>query len=185
MFESWHFCYILQALVLLMLTAFNKRKHVVWGTVKSRDAVNSSNIISSPGQVFMIISPCHGNYNVIRRTLINDRLWITFFSMSLLVLHNEIKAIRPYDLSKPLITEPRITSRSLLLHRLPLLKPAVFQIHDPLSSSKNFLVYCTLLLNCPFCEYPEDIIDFGKRHFQWNWGASNSAKVILTVSPCR
>ena len=63
-------------------------------------------------------------------------------------------------------------SRSLLLHRLPLLKPAVFHIHDPLSSSKNFLVYCTLLLNCPFCEYPEDIFYFGKRHFQWNWGAT-------------
>ena len=93
--------------VLLVMRAFNKRKHVVWGTVKSRDAVNSSNIISSPGQVFMVISPCQGN--VIRRTLINDRLWITFFSMSLLVLHNEIKAIRPYDLSKPLIKEPRIT----------------------------------------------------------------------------
>ena len=92
-----------------VLLVFNKRKHVVWGTVKSRDAVNSSNIISSPGQVFMIISPSHGNYNVIRRTLINDRLWITFFSMSLLVLHNEIKAICPYDLSKPLIKEPRIT----------------------------------------------------------------------------
>ena len=164
-----------------MLT-FNKRKHDVWETVKSRDAVNSSNIISSPGQVFIIITPCHGN--VIRRTLINDRLWITFFSTSLLVLHTEIKAIRPYDLSKPLIKEPRITPRSLLLHRLPLLKLAVFQIHDPLSSSKNFLVFCTLLLNCPFCEFPEDIIYFGKRHFQWNWGVNNSAKVILTVSPC-
>ena len=164
-----------------MLT-FNKRKHDVWGTVKSRDAVNSSNIISSPGQVFMVISPCQGN--VIRRTLINDRLWITFFSMSLLVLHNEIKAVYKRTI-KTSNNRTKDHSCSLLLHRLPLLKPAVLQIHDPLSSSKNFLVYCTLLLNCPFCEYPEDIIDFGKRHFQWNWGVNNSAKVILTVSPCR
>ena len=88
--------------------------------------------------------------------------------MSLLVLHTEIIKLSTNDLSKPLITEPRITPRSLLLHRLPLLKLAVFQIDDPLSSSKNFGAYCILLLNCPFCEYPEDIIDFVKRHFQWN-----------------
>ena len=172
--------------VLLVMRAFNKRKHVVWGTVKSRDAVNSSNIISSPGQVFMIISPCHGNYNVIRSRGLSSTIdfellssaWAFWFCIMKLKL-SSIRSIKTTN------NRTKDHSRSLLLHRLPLLKPAVFHIHDPLSSSKNFLVYCTLLLNCPFCEYPEDIIDFGKRHFQWNWGASNSAKVILTVSPCR
>lgn len=163
-----------------MLT-FNKRKHDVWGTVKFRDAVNPSNIISSPGQVFMIISPCHGN--MIRRTLINDfELLSSAWAFWFCIMKLKLSSIRS---SKTSSNRTKDHPRSLLLHRLPLLKPAVFQIHDPLSSSKHFLFHCTLLLNCPFCEYPDDIIDFGKRHFQWNWGANNSAKVILAVSPCR
>lgn len=179
MFKLWRFCFILQTLLLLMLT-FNKRKHVVWGTVKSRDTENPSNIIIKFPQTSIhdqLLAAGIWSVGLWSTTLnyVLSSAWAFWFWIMKLKL-SSIRSIKTsYNRTKD---HPWLTAAS----STPTVKAGC--ISDQWSSIQllQYLGLLYIIAELVFWGLFWRWTDFGKRYFLWNWRANNSAKVILTVS---